>query len=48
MQLPMYTKASEGGVHSAMIPNIIHKLYYMPIGAIGYKFPIAVLKKLYI
>lgn len=29
---------SEGGIHSAMVPKIIHKLNHMPMGAIGYKY----------
>ena len=38
---------SEGGVHSAGIPGIIHKLNHMPMGAIGYKYSIEALKELY-
>jgi len=36
-----------GGVHSYMIPQIIHRLNSMPMGAIGYRFSIEALRELY-
>ncbi len=38
---------SEGGVHCADVPGIIHKLNRMPMGAIGYKYAIDALKAMY-
>jgi len=38
---------SEGGIHSAMVPEIIHKLNHMPMGAIDYKYSINAIKSLY-
>ncbi len=38
---------AEGGVHRAMVPEIIHQLNRMPMGAISYQYPINVLKELY-
>ncbi len=37
----------EGGVHSAMVPEIIHQLNRMPMGARDYKYPVDLLKELY-
>jgi len=42
-----YHILSEGGVHSPMVPEIIHKLNRMPMGALGYKYPIEALKAMY-
>lgn len=36
-----------GGVHSYRIPQIIHQLNRMPMGAIGYRFSVEALRKLY-
>jgi hypothetical protein len=38
---------SEGGIHSAMVPEIIHKLNHMPMGAIEYKYSMDAIKSLY-
>lgn len=38
---------SSGGVHSADVPDIIHKLNHMPMGAIEYKYAIDALNELY-
>ena len=35
-----YSIMSSGGIHSAAVPAIIRKLNRMPMGAIGYDFPI--------
>ena len=37
---------SEGGIHSAMIPEIIRKLNHMPMGALDYKYPIDAIQSL--
>jgi flavorubredoxin len=42
-----YDIQAEGGVHSSSLPSIIKKLNRMPMGALGYKFPIEALKALY-
>ena len=42
-----YHIQAEGGVHSSSLPSIIKKLNRMPMGALGYKFPIEALKALY-
>ena len=42
-----YLILSEGGVHSSAVPNIIKKLNHMPMGAIGYAYPIEALKAIY-
>jgi len=36
-----------GSIHSADVPDIIHKLNHMPMGAIEYKYAIDALKVLY-
>jgi hypothetical protein len=38
---------SEGGIHSAMVPEIIRKLNHMPMGALDYKYPIDVIQSMY-
>ena len=38
-----YHIQSEGGVHSPEVPNIIYKLNRMPMGALGFEFPIETL-----
>jgi len=38
---------SEGGIHCANVPGIIHELNHMPMGAIGYKYSIDALMQLY-
>jgi hypothetical protein len=38
---------SEGGIHSAMVPEIIRKLNHMPMGALDYKYPIDAIQSLY-
>ena len=42
-----YLILSGGGVHCADVPDIIHKLNHMPMGAIEYKYSIDALKELY-
>lgn len=42
-----YLILSEGGVHSPAVPGIIKKLNHMPMGAIGYAYPIEALKAIY-
>ena len=39
-----YLIQSEGGVHSYAVPSIIKKLNHMPMGALGYVFPVDALK----
>ena len=36
-----------GGVHSAEVPSIIHRLNRMPMGAIGYQYAVEALKEVY-
>jgi hypothetical protein len=36
-----------GGIHSPAVPGIIRKLNRMPFAAIGYRFPIELLRNLY-
>lgn len=36
-----------GGVHSCMVPQIIHDLNRMPMGAIDYRFSVEALRELY-
>lgn len=38
---------SEGGIHSAMVPEIIRKLNHMPMGALDCKYPIYAIQSLY-
>jgi len=38
---------SEGGIFSALIPSIIHKLNHMPMGMLGYKYSAEELKLMY-
>jgi hypothetical protein len=38
---------SGGGVHSYRVPEIIRELNRMPMGAIGYQYPIEALKSLF-
>ncbi len=38
---------SEGGIHRAMVPEIIRKLNHMPMGALDYKYPIYAIQSLY-
>ena len=42
-----YHIEEEGGVHSCMVPKIIHKLNRMPMSAIAAHFPIKALQELY-
>ena len=42
-----YHLLEAGGVHSHLLPNIISQPNHMPMGAIGYRYPIDVLKELY-
>lgn len=42
-----YHVLESGGVHSPAVPGIIRKLNRMPMGAIGYRFPIEALNNLY-
>ena len=42
-----YHVLESGGVHSPDVPSIIRKLNRMPMGAIGYRFPIEALSNLY-
>jgi len=38
---------SDGGIYSALIPDIINKLNHMPMGSIGYNYAIDELKSIY-
>ena len=42
-----YSIEKAGSVHSCMIPQIIHRLNTMPMGAIGYRFSVNALQELY-
>jgi len=43
-----YYVEEAGGVHSCMVPQIIHRLNTMPMGAIGYRFSVDALRELYV
>ncbi len=42
-----YHIEEEGGVHSCMVPQIIHELNRMPMSAIAARYPIDALRELY-
>ena len=42
-----YRIQAAGGIHSHLVPSIISQLNHMPMGAIGYRYPIDALKELY-
>ena len=42
-----YQIQAKGGVHHCMLPQIIHQMNRMPMGALDYDYPIDTLRKLY-
>jgi flavorubredoxin len=42
-----YLIMSKGGIHCADVPQVIHELNRMPMGAIGYEYAIDALKAIY-